>query len=230
MAPCKICPTCGLHNETGALSCKECDTDLSSTKIVNEEIAVDCQRAKELQQEEQQEEEQQEEEQQEEEQQEEVQQQEQQDNTLTIHKTCPGCGKRNPPQARKCQYCGDDISDIIATAGDDLVETHYELRSLDGDYSFQVPCGCSMVGREYEMREYLAAKPFVSRMHAKLVVEDGKLFIENQSSTNYTFVNNIKIPSGRTLLKTGDEISLGGITVNGIRQSEAAYFIVGTAL
>lgn len=223
MALCKICPNCGVHNETGALSCEECDMDLSSTSIVNEEIAVDCQKVKELQQEEQQEEVQQQEQRQE-------QQQEQQDNAPTIHKTCPGCGKRNPPQARKCQYCGDDISDIIATAGDDLVETHYELRSLDGDYSFQIPCGCSVVGREHEMREYLAAKPFVSRIHAKLIVEDGKLFIENQSSTNYTFVNNIKIPSGRTLLKTGDEVSLGGITVNGIRQSEAAYFIVGTVL
>lgn len=204
MAQCKICPNCGEINGTGAWSCKKCDMDLSSVSISNDSITVEYPTPPEEQQREE--------------------RQEQQ------HKTCSECGGRNPSQARKCQHCGADISDIIPTSEEDFAETHYEFKSLDGDYSFQIPCGCSVIGREHEMREYLAAKPFVSRIHAKLIVEDGKLFIENQSSTNYTFVNNIKIPSGRTLLKTGDEVSLGGITVNGIRQSEAAYFIVGTVL
>lgn len=220
MASHKKCPNCGKINNPSALTCEECDVDLSSVPVTNDPIAVGCPKT----------EEQRHDDQQHEDQQQGVQQQEQLNNTITIHKTCPRCNEQNPPQARKCQHCGEDISDIIATAGDDLVETHYELRSLDGEYSFQIPCGCSMVGREHEMREYLATKPFVSRIHAKLIVEDGKLFIENLSSTNYTFVNNIKIPSGRTLLKTDDEVSLGGITVNGIRQPEAAYFVVYTAL
>lgn len=79
------------------------------------------------------------------------------------------------------------------------------------------------------MRECLIGKQYVSRIHAKLTVENGLAFIENLSNTNYTYVNNIRIPSGRTRLNVGDEVALGGISVNGSRQKEAAYFVVGTA-
>ena len=78
------------------------------------------------------------------------------------------------------------------------------------------------------MRECLLDKQYVSRIHAKITVENGAAFIENLSNTNYTYVNNIRIPSGRTQLNVGDEVALGGIVVNGARQKEAAYFIVGT--
>lgn len=157
MAQCKICPNCGEINATGAWSCKKCDMDLSSVCISNDSITVEYPNPPEEQQQEERREQQ--------------------------HKTCSECGGRNSSQARKCQHCGADISDIIPSSA----EAHYEFKSLDGDYSFQIPYGCSVIGREHEMREYLAAKPFVSRIHAKLIVEDGKLFIENQSSTNYAF-------------------------------------------
>ena len=75
------------------------------------------------------------------------------------------------------------------------------------------------------MSEYLSVKSYVSRSHARLSIINGELFIENMSNTNFTYVNNQKI-TGKTQLKDGDEIGLGGTSVNGKSQSMAAYFLV----
>jgi pSer/pThr/pTyr-binding forkhead associated (FHA) protein len=99
---------------------------------------------------------------------------------------------------------------------------------VDSDYIYPLPNGSIIVGREHGRRECLIGKQYVSRIHAKITVENGAVFIENLSKTNYTYVNNIRIPAGRTRLNAGDEVALGGISVNGTRQEEAAYFIVGT--
>ena len=99
--------------------------------------------------------------------------------------------------------------------------------TVDGSFVYQVPCGSIVIGREHGMRECLSEKSFVSRVHAKLTVEDGILFIENLSSTNYTYVNNRRIGHGKVQLHEGDEIGLGGICINGNRQDEAAYLVVG---
>lgn len=82
-----------------------------------------------------------------------------------------------------------------------------------------------VIGREHEMKEYLMNKPYVSRQHAKLIKEANRVFIENLSGTNYTFVNNQRIAE-RTELKFDDEIGLGGNEVNGKRQDEAAYLVL----
>ena len=68
----------------------------------------------------------------------------------------------------------------------------------------------------------------MSRIHAKLTVAGDKLYIENLSHTNYTYVNNERIPAGRTELKPSDEIGLGGLAIDGRRQEQAAYFLVET--
>jgi pSer/pThr/pTyr-binding forkhead associated (FHA) protein len=73
------------------------------------------------------------------------------------------------------------------------------------------------------MQEYLCNKPYVSRLHAKIVKADGKIYVENLSGTNFTFVNNQKI-TGKTELHIDDEIGLGGNETNGERQEGAAYF------
>lgn len=77
------------------------------------------------------------------------------------------------------------------------------------------------------MSDALRNKSYVSRVHAKITVDDGKLYIENLSTTNYTYVNNKRIPEGRVELKPGDEVGLGGALINGKRQNNAAYFLVG---
>jgi pSer/pThr/pTyr-binding forkhead associated (FHA) protein len=96
------------------------------------------------------------------------------------------------------------------------------MASLDGAYVFELKEGENIVGREHGMKDYLLNKPYVSRKHAIFTLNDGKIYVENYSGTNFTFVNNQKITE-KTELKVNDEIGLGGNEVNGKRQDGAAY-------
>ena len=135
------------------------------------------------------------------------------------------CGCINAPTSKKCTECGEDISDIAPTLNMQRNECTFVMASLDGTYVFEIKDGEVLIGREHEMKEYLMGKPYVSRQHAKLIKEADKVFIENLSGTNYTFVNNQRIAE-RTELKLDDEIGLGGNEVNGKRQDEAAYLVL----
>jgi len=136
------------------------------------------------------------------------------------------CGVKNLPAARKCSSCGEDISDIQPETDTNHVTT-YILSSIDGAYTFEVNKPTVTIGREQSMKEYLCKKVFVSRVHAKIVIDDNTLIIENLSPTNFTFVNNKKLSLGEQAeLSNGDELGLGGFEKNGQRQSDAAYFVV----
>lgn len=196
----KVCPACGSRNDPRSMECASCSADLMGIPVVDEEQ----ERASEIK----------------------AAPPVSQGQDVPMVKICD-CGERNPAQARKCQRCGEDLTDILPVQSGDEVELHYQLATLDGDFFYRIPCGETIIGREQGMGEYLSGKPFVSRSHARLIVEDGKLYIENLSGTNFTYVKGIKIPAGRTQLNIGDEVSLGGIMVRGQRQEEAAYFVVG---
>ena len=80
----KICPVCGTHNAPNFLECKQCETDLTSIKPVDD--TVDTAPV-------------------------------QQDNAASttqdaLVRICE-CGHHNAPQARKCEKCHEDISDIL---------------------------------------------------------------------------------------------------------------------
>jgi pSer/pThr/pTyr-binding forkhead associated (FHA) protein len=50
----------------------------------------------------------------------------------------------------------------------------------------------------------------VSRLHAKMLINGGQYLLEDENSTNYTFVNRQKLqPKVPTPVKDGDEIRLG---------------------
>ncbi|MBQ6108536.1 MAG: hypothetical protein IJK97_10040, partial [Thermoguttaceae bacterium] len=85
MAKFKICPTCGKENPTNSLSCIECDMDLSSVKITDTEALVLETAA-------------------------EHGEADRDDGGAEMVRICE-CGEVNPAQARKCQACGEDISD-----------------------------------------------------------------------------------------------------------------------
>ena len=133
------------------------------------------------------------------------------------------CGAINTAIARTCTACGEDISDIAPVRSTKDTDCRYVITSLDGACQFEIPAGTTTIGREHELQGYLRGKPYVSRRHARLTSQEGAVFIENLSTTNYTFVNNRRI-TAKTELKLHDEIGLGGSVVNGSRQTEAAYF------
>jgi hypothetical protein len=50
----------------------------------------------------------------------------------------------------------------------------------------------------------------VSRLHARLVIKDGQIYIEDLNSTNFTFINQQRLQPGQLYaLKSGDELRLG---------------------
>ena len=200
----KLCPECGRHNPPSLLECKFCEADLTGVKIVDSEAESkgDSAQASSFGP----------------------------MNTITetvLVRICD-CGAENPPQARKCSVCGEDISDIMPqsiVAGNQQTFS-YDLTSADGAVSFTVDKPLFVVGREAELKDYLAEKEYVSRHHARFTFAAEKVFVENLSKTNKTYVNNEEIPEAiPTALADGDEIGLGGKVIGGSRQNKAAYFI-----
>lgn len=200
----KVCPECGTHNSPNRLECKSCEADLTGVKVVDSETEV-------------------------------KQTSGQGDSSVPVNapaqkllvRICD-CGAENPPQARKCKSCGEDISDIIPSQIDKNVQKQfaYELRTVDGDNVFVIDKPVIIIGREAEFKEYLAEKVYVSRQHARFTVVANKVFVENLSATNKTFINNKEIvDSAPTAISDGDEIGIGGKVINGCRQDKAAYFI-----
>lgn len=203
----KVCPVCGTHNNPLFLECSDCESDLQNVPVVDEEIerAVAQNAGQVIEA-----------------------------NLISAMVRVCDCGSKNPVQARRCFSCGEDISMIIPkqdteATTDNTVVQQYLLSSLDGAYTYKIKEGTTIIGREYEMQEYLSSKPYVSRKHAELILDSAAsvLTIKNCNTMNYTFVNNQMISGDITTeLKNGDEIGLGGNEQNGSRQEKAAYFLV----
>ena len=99
------------------------------------------------------------------------------------------------------------------------------MTSLDGTFAYDITEDEVVVGREHELQCFLAGKSYVSRKQCRFYMQDGKLYLENLSSTNPTFVNDQQI--GSTVeVKDGDEVGLGGFCKDGKRQERAAYRLV----
>lgn len=196
----KICPDCGKKNSPGLIECRYCEADLTAVRIFDDATKPE----EEIP----------------------VEPAAKTEKTELV-KICD-CGAENPPQARKCKACGEDISDIIATEKLKACEESffYELHTLNDDFSVVIDKPLIVLGRESELKDYLKNKPFVSRQHAELTVIADKVFIKNLSKTNKTFINNEEILSDTPVqLHEGDEIGLGGKIIAGNRQEQAAYFI-----
>jgi pSer/pThr/pTyr-binding forkhead associated (FHA) protein len=63
---------------------------------------------------------------------------------------------------------------------------------------------------DIDMSGYGGESNGVSRMHARLVLQGSQVYIEDFNSTNYTFVNKLRLQPGQPyLVSDGDEIRLG---------------------
>ena len=194
----KVCPGCGEHNPPSLLECRKCETDLTGVKVIDDTAADES-----------------------------ITTAEPDASTEAAVRICE-CGAHNPPQARKCSVCGEDISDILPTrpAKGSVEASGYQLQAVAEDFCFVPQKPVVVLGRDAEPKEYLKDKVYTSRTHAKLTAIAGKVFIENLSKTNGTFVNNLRLPDDTPVqLHSDDEIGLGGKVVDGSRQEQAAYFI-----
>ena len=59
------------------------------------------------------------------------------------------------------------------------------MTSLDGEYAYEIKDGTAILGRENEMKEYLADKAYVSRQHAKIMKDDLVVIREQIISDKY---------------------------------------------
>ena len=133
------------------------------------------------------------------------------------------CGAENPAAARVCASCGEDISDIVPTIAG---EVRCTLTSCDGLWAYALDKPELILGRERGLSEHLAAKPFVSRVHAKLTTNGGRVYIEDLGATNRTYVNGEAVSVTPRELADGDVVGLGGSSPDDEAQSGAAYFTV----
>ena len=75
----------------------------------------------------------------------------------------------------------------------------------------RLPC---LIGRESSSCDFVILEPAVSRRHARVLLYNDSLHIEDVSEHNGTFLNGTKLPSlSRAPLNIGDEISLGRATL-----------------
>lgn len=193
----KICPRCNTKNEPYLMACTKCRKSLNSINVTDDISEQEKSKS-------------------------EVNINDNKKHTLV--RICK-CGIKNAPNARKCNSCGEDISDIKPIPDTDFNSIRFNLHSLDESFIFELKSNDIVMGRENTLKEYLKTKTFVSRRHCRFSIENNELFIEDLGSKNSTYVNDEKIGS-KTKLSIGDEVSLGGFNINGTRQEKAAYFVI----
>ena len=196
----KKCPVCGHENLPVLFECENCGTDITGIRMTNDQERIAQSINKESSEE------------------------NSQSPQNSYIKVC-SCGAKNAPNQRKCTQCGADISGVIATLASDGEAFKMILQSTDGQYAYEISDDEVVLGREEEMGEYLKDKSYVSRRQCRIKLENQMVYVENLSTTNPTFVNDEPI-AGNKALADGDVLSLGGTTVGGKHQQQAAYFLV----
>lgn len=130
---------------------------------------------------------------------------------VAITVTCPVCQTPNPPAEQYCQDCG-----LLFGSTPQDVEPLPDLaqlpRLLDaaGGREFALNPGTNTVGRE--AADVLLVDPTVSRRHAVLTLESGQLVVEDQGSTNGSYVAGRRLaPGERATAFDGDAVRFGNV-------------------
>ena len=106
-----------------------------------------------------------------------------------------------------------------------LVLIAHPLQRFLGRRQHLTPGTSITVGRSPDCEIDLPDVPLMSRVHAKIVWDDDGIWVEDQGSTNGTFVNREKVEE-RRYLDNGDRIQCGGVHFKFLRELdvEAAYY------
>ncbi len=143
-------------------------------------------------------------------------------------------GHENPEGSAFCDECGERLD--TSSAGQPAVAvaaaqpaatapaTTAKLIVVADNYVFDVPNKPEvLIGREdplsdiypdLDLTEHGGEEGGVSRMHAKLLNNGGQWSLEDENSTNSTFLNRQKLAAKTpTPVKDGDEIRLGKVAL-----------------
>jgi len=144
-------------------------------------------------------------------------------------------GHENPEGSAFCDECGEQLGAAYATAPADAATatTPQPIAMPAGAPKLVVEADSTtfdlagktevVIGREdpvsniypdVDLTAHGGEEGGVSRLHAKLLLNDSQYLIEDQNSTNFTFVNKQKLaPKTPTAIKDGDEIRLGRVAL-----------------
>jgi pSer/pThr/pTyr-binding forkhead associated (FHA) protein len=166
-------------------------------------------------------------------------------------RTCSVCGYANLPGEQFCKGCGVQLAPLASTPPPlpsklplstsstsppllppSLEQPARQLVLQDTRQALPLPAGKTelILGRADVAEEFfpdLDLNPYggeaagVSRRHARLSLEAGKVYLEDLNSTNFTFINQQTLfPGKRYLLKSGDEIQLGRLNLEYVSEHE----------
>lgn len=141
--------------------------------------------------------------------------------TVTIKPIqCPVCKTFNPAGVMFCVDCG--LIFDRALPDDAFGAPKVELpRLVDASgREHTIRPGRNAVGREGDI---VLADPRVSRRHAAITMEQGRLTMEDLGSTNGTTVNGEPLAPGKTVeLRPGDKVAFGGFETTVFSSGQAS--------
>ena len=154
---------------------------------------------------------------------------------------CPSCGTVNPPGEAFCSNCGVSLLDTpaaaampaapppVAAAPDAvaapamapaalnarlIVEADNQEFDLSGKDNIVIgrEDAVSNIFPDVDLTPHGGEEGGVSRLHARIFVENGQYMLEDENSTNFTFLNRQRL-AGKTPtpLHDNDEIKLGRV-------------------
>ena len=151
---------------------------------------------------------------------------------------CPSCGSLNPAGESFCSNCGAMLGVTAAASGAPavtsapvvaapampsapaalsarlIVEADNQEFDLGGKDNVMIgrEDAVSNIFPDVDLTPHAGEEGGVSRMHARIFVENGQYMLEDETSTNFTFLNRQKLtPKTPMALHDNDEIKLGRV-------------------
>jgi FHA domain len=147
---------------------------------------------------------------------------------------CSACGHKNYSGEMFCQKCGVQLGPVMSVPPPppqlqrndqpNLSQSKQSIGRLilqidNTEIELKTDEGMCVLGRsdpvidlypEVDLTAFGAEKKGVSRRHAKILKTSEGIFIEDLNSTNFTFLNDLRLePEMQYPLREGDEIRLG---------------------
>lgn len=106
----------------------------------------------------------------------------------------------------------DEDATMLLTNALFISDIHLRSVNLDEELLIEPSNFPYVIGKSKKSSDYQIARPVVSRVHARLIEEQGVYYIEDLNSTNGTIVNNEKLlPHETRKIEGGDEVTIADV-------------------